>query len=224
MNTKRQTVWLVSMLSLMVVLSAYYLFTEDVQELDLATGSLSGTEIQVDAVQNAGTAQDAAGKGGESGLAGTSAGAAQGAAGGTAAGDAGKASSDDELLKKVQASAQATSGSDFFTSMQMKRAEEISKQVEKWMAISLDSKKSSAEVEAALAEINNIQDMDAKVTSVEETLQKNYKNAIVLNEGGKWKVIVQAPKLERSEGVSIVDLVMKELGATPDKISVQYIQ
>lgn len=29
MNNKRQTVWLVSMLSLMVVLSAYYLFTED---------------------------------------------------------------------------------------------------------------------------------------------------------------------------------------------------
>ncbi|MCM3340259.1 SpoIIIAH-like family protein [Paenibacillus sp. MER TA 81-3] len=29
MNTKRQTIWLVSMLSLMVVLSAYYLFTED---------------------------------------------------------------------------------------------------------------------------------------------------------------------------------------------------
>lgn len=29
MNGKRQTIWLVSMLSLMVVLSAYYLFTED---------------------------------------------------------------------------------------------------------------------------------------------------------------------------------------------------
>lgn len=29
MKTKRQTIWLVSMLSLMVVLSAYYLFTED---------------------------------------------------------------------------------------------------------------------------------------------------------------------------------------------------
>ena len=29
MNNKRQTIWLVSMLSLMVILSAYYLFTED---------------------------------------------------------------------------------------------------------------------------------------------------------------------------------------------------
>ena len=29
MNTKRQTIWLVSMLSLMVILSAYYLFSQD---------------------------------------------------------------------------------------------------------------------------------------------------------------------------------------------------
>lgn len=29
MNSKRQTIWLVSMLSLMVILSAYYLFTQD---------------------------------------------------------------------------------------------------------------------------------------------------------------------------------------------------
>lgn len=32
MNTKRQTIWLVSMLSLMVVLSAYYLFTQDTSD------------------------------------------------------------------------------------------------------------------------------------------------------------------------------------------------
>ncbi|KPV55275.1 hypothetical protein QJ48_34035, partial [Paenibacillus sp. A3] len=35
MNSKRQTIWLVSMLSLMVVLSAYYLFTEDVGNVEV---------------------------------------------------------------------------------------------------------------------------------------------------------------------------------------------
>ncbi|MFH5184855.1 SpoIIIAH-like family protein [Paenibacillus sp. TAB 01] len=39
MNAKRQTIWLVSMLSLMVVLSAYYLFTEDVNNLQLSTAT-----------------------------------------------------------------------------------------------------------------------------------------------------------------------------------------
>ncbi|KUP21400.1 SpoIIIAH-like family protein [Paenibacillus sp. DMB5] len=57
MKGKRQTIWLVSMLSLMVVLSAYYLFTED-------TGAsipkeTAGT-IQVDSANNgAGTADSA---------------------------------------------------------------------------------------------------------------------------------------------------------------------
>lgn len=39
MNAKRQTIWLVSMLSLMVVLSAYYLFTEDVNNLQLSSAT-----------------------------------------------------------------------------------------------------------------------------------------------------------------------------------------
>lgn len=44
MNTKRQTIWLVSMLSLMVVLSAYYLFTQDINDNKSLTdnGNLKG--------------------------------------------------------------------------------------------------------------------------------------------------------------------------------------
>jgi stage III sporulation protein AH len=51
MNTKRQTVWLVSMLSLMVILSAYYLFTGETGSNKPAaegsqpdSGLVSGTE------------------------------------------------------------------------------------------------------------------------------------------------------------------------------------
>ena len=48
MNTKRQTVWLVSMLSLMVILSAYYLFTEDVNKSDdLLTDGTAQQQEQV---------------------------------------------------------------------------------------------------------------------------------------------------------------------------------
>jgi stage III sporulation protein AH len=45
MKTKRQTIWLVSMLSLMVVLSAYYLFTEDVSKLEFTTTGSTVTEL-----------------------------------------------------------------------------------------------------------------------------------------------------------------------------------
>ena len=48
MNSKRQTIWLVSMLSLMVVLSAYYLFTEDASKLDTAQDASETEQINVD--------------------------------------------------------------------------------------------------------------------------------------------------------------------------------
>ncbi len=53
MNAKRQTIWLVSMLSLMVVLSAYYLFTEDVNKLDLASTETinKSQEVKIDMSQ-----------------------------------------------------------------------------------------------------------------------------------------------------------------------------
>lgn len=45
MNNKRQTIWLVSMLSLMVILSAYYLFTEDVTPAKDAAAGQEQTEV-----------------------------------------------------------------------------------------------------------------------------------------------------------------------------------
>jgi stage III sporulation protein AH len=214
MNAKRQTVWLVSMLSLMVVLSAYYLFTEDVNEFDLASQELKGSEIKVDAVQNAGS--DSAAKTGNTDVKAkeTSATVKTGTT------DAAK-KTDQEVLKQVQA--QGSSGSDFIKSAQMKRNDELSKQTEKWMKVSMESKNND-EINKAIEELNKIQDMDAKLTNLEDQLSKQYKNAVVLQEAGKWKVIVQAAKLEKSQGVSIVDLVMKEMSVGADKVTIQYVQ
>ena len=48
MNTKRQTVWLVSMLGLMVVLSAYYLFTDEVDQVPVASEQTSSETGQIE--------------------------------------------------------------------------------------------------------------------------------------------------------------------------------
>lgn len=234
MNTKRQTVWLVSMLSLMVVLSAYYLFTEDVNDLDLTTQQASGTEIKVDTIATEGSA-DAASTSADKAAAGNGAAATTDKAatttppastGDTSAADKAAqgtaAKTDQEVLQQV--TAKATSGSDYFASLFMKRNEELAKETEKWIAIQTDSKKTNDEVTLALNELQKLQDQDEKVMSLEDTLAKDFQNAIVLQESGKWKVVVQSAKLEKSQGVTIVDLVMKELNVTPDKISVQYVQ
>ncbi|MEF3301934.1 SpoIIIAH-like family protein [Paenibacillus sp. GYB003] len=243
MNTKRQTVWLVSMLSLMVVLSAYYLFTEDVNDLDLTNQQAAGTEIKVDTIATSGSANATTDKAAADKAAADKAAADKAASDAKATTDktsanpsaaadktaqsqqtGASAKTDEEVLKQVSASAQATSGNDFFRSLHMKRSEQLSKEIEKWMAVSVDSKKSNEEVEKALAEVQKLQDMDEKVMNVEDQLGKDFQNAIVLQDSGKWKVIVQSAKLERSQGVTIVDLVMKELNVTPDKVTVQYVQ
>ncbi|MBO7743988.1 SpoIIIAH-like family protein [Paenibacillus sp. MWE-103] len=59
MNNKRQTIWLVSMLSLMVILSAYYLFTEDVStpSNDIVTTDGAGQQgAKSDATEASGSA------------------------------------------------------------------------------------------------------------------------------------------------------------------------
>lgn len=216
MNTKRQTVWLVSMLSLMVVLSAYYLFTEDLGSLD-PVQQASGTEIRVDTTVE-GISGPEAGAHGAAAAGGASSGSQPSGQAATATGS----KSDEDVLK--EAAVKATSGNGYFASLTMKRNEEFAKQMEQWLQISVDDKKTSDEVEKALAELHKLQDQDEKVTSIEDSLAATYRNAVVLQESGKWKVVVQAAKLEKSEGVSIVDLVMKELGVTPDKVTIQYLQ
>lgn len=217
MNTKRQTIWLVSMLSLMVVLSAYYLFTDDVNELDLsADPAPAGTEIKVDAVTGGTASESDGGTASESDADAADKGASETAA------DANAQKTDQEVLKQV--SAKAVSGSDYFVAAQMKRTEELAKETERLIAITVDPKKSNEEVVQAQTELTKLQDLDEKVTRLEETLTKDYPNAVVLQDGGKWRVVVQAEKLEKSEGVSIIDQVTKELNVTPDKVMVQYKQ
>ena len=223
MNGKRQTIWLVSMLSLMVVLSAYYLFTEDVGDVDLTTDELQGSEIQVDAIhdQNSGTAADA----GTSDEAGTAKGAAsKDASKSEDSQNAGQQKSDEEVLKQLETQQQVKSGDDYFADLQMKRDQELSKLTEKWLTISTDPNKSTDEVTQSLEELRKLEDEQAKVDDLENMLSKNYRNAVVLKEDSRWKVIVQADKLEKSEGVTIVDMVMEQLNVGPDKVTVQYVR
>ncbi|TBL79879.1 SpoIIIAH-like family protein [Paenibacillus thalictri] len=271
MNPKRQTVWLVSMLSLMVVLSAYYLFTEDVNQLDFAsTGTKQTNEIKVsttehsamdpksidskadpkaDAKQDVKTdakvtapaapsatsaktdtsaKQDTAAKtDAKTGSAPASAStdskaAAAGAAKTSSAQTKDSAqAADAKVLEKMQA--QAVSGGDFFVSQQLKRNEDMGKQTEKLMTIITDAKQSSDTVSKAYEDLRKLEDKEAKITNLEESLMKDFPQVIVNEDLNKWKVTVQSNKLERSQAVSIVDSVMKEMNVGADGVIVQYV-
>lgn len=203
MNSKRQTVWLVSMLSLMVVLSAYYLFTDDVKDFQLNSKELSLNEVKLDATQaaNANTtgakAAEVSGQNKQK-----------------------QQNTDAEVLKKIQA--QGKTAAEFFSALQLKRTEELAKRGEELMKIITNSKNNNEAVIKAQEEYYRIQDMEEKVDNLEAVLMNDFANALVTQEGNRWKVIVQSEKLERSQAVSIVDLVMKEMNIGPEKITIQH--
>ncbi|MFU1794725.1 SpoIIIAH-like family protein [Paenibacillus azoreducens] len=280
MNSKRQTIWLVSMLSLMVVLSAYYLFTDDsgptktpapvaeqVNSKDKtpAKGTTAETKengVGVTEVITDGKVNDNAGavKTDESGkdaakntpkdtaknTAGDSTGkstektdgkdqkdqaAADKAAAGKTASTGKKddkstaqtGKSDDDVLKEV--AAQKSSGASKIEDYLFKRSQDNVKKHNDLMAAMNDMSKDPAETAKASEEITALENKESKIEGIEEVLQQKYSfaNAVVKEENDKYQVLVLSDKPDVKQAVSIVQLVMKELNVTQDKVSVQYM-
>ncbi|WP_079910799.1 SpoIIIAH-like family protein [Paenibacillus sp. 32352] len=260
MNTKRQTIWLVSMLSLMVVLSAYYLFTEDVSKLEMNststaptakeivvnTNDLNGKQTPADPKADVKTDDKTGAAAPEAKQSGSTQTTQDPKASSTktdptsstktdtkAKTDAAPNSqstskaneqvspADAKVLQQVQT--QAKSGTDYFINLGLKRDEEIAKQSEKWVTILSDSKQTQEAAASAAAELQKLQDNETKITNLEESLMKDFPQAVITQESSKWRVTVQSAKLEKSQAVSIVEKVMQEMNVSPDKVVVQYV-
>lgn len=302
MNGKRQTIWLVSMLSLMVVLSAYYLFTEDsgasipkdtagTMQVDslkdtagaalptvgdkgvvvnevVSQGDVVADEGVVDSTTGAATTDDSAtaaktddsaataktddstttaktdestttaAKDDSSKVAANSSDSEK-ATTDTAAKDAAKtdtsakdtaantttktpAKNDKEILDEV--ASQSVSASSMFTNYLYEREQKNLKNQQDLLALINDMDKTPADNAVAQEQLLNLEEKESKITGIEEQLQQKYGEAIVKEEAGdSYKVVVLSDKLDVKQAVSIVDLVMKELSVSQDKISVQYV-
>ncbi|MFE4711084.1 SpoIIIAH-like family protein [Paenibacillus sp. NPDC056722] len=293
MNGKRQTIWLVSMLSLMVVLSAYYLFTEDsgasvpketagsMQVDGTAKGTSAnnvldkGFEVNEVVTQGdvtgdadataqttaqdpatlddsaAATTEDSSKAADNSNNAAASTGTSDKTADKSAAGDKksdgnkvtadSKNGSDKSTDKKTavadektpakkdadvldEVASQSVSASSLFNNYMYEREQNNQKQYRDLMALINDMDKTPAENAVAQEQLHALEDKESKITNIEEQLQQKYGEAIVKEDSNNfYKVIVQSDKLDVKQAVSIVDLVMKELSVTQDKVSVQYV-
>lgn len=228
MNNKRQTIWLVSMLSLMVILSAYYLFTEDVAPSDNASGTEQsetlgaakastnpdGVEItEVDTITGEATGQETGGKNSEAASGeDLSAGAKE---------SAGLSPEDQEVLKEMT----NLKGMQLLDQLQLERRENVSQKYADLNTIISDTKNHSPdEATSAAEELGRLEDADLRITSLEEKLLQDYENAVVTEENANYKVIVLSDKLEKKQAVTILDMATKELNVTPDRVSVQVVQ
>ncbi|MNV44465.1 Stage III sporulation protein AH [compost metagenome] len=92
------------------------------------------------------------------------------------------------------------------------------------LALINDMEKTPADNAVAQEQLLNLEEKESKITGIEEQLQQKYGEAIVKEEAGdSYKVVVLSDKLDVKQAVSIVDLVMKELSVSQDKVSVQYV-
>ncbi|WP_127575076.1 SpoIIIAH-like family protein [Paenibacillus barengoltzii] len=261
MKSKRQTIWLVSMLSLMVILSAYYLFTEegpqpattaDGQQVATTNNGMNSTEgddvilseVTTDGTENSSTITDdttvadqteqstdesnneitdIAQEDDTATSTDTQTADAGKASGNTAAADNGQkeTTTDEDVLSQLEA--QGVSSTDTLNAYQFARAQENMKKQEELMK-AINENESLEEAAMAQQELSALEEKEAKIYDIEERLKQQYANAVVQEADDKYKVVVISEKMEAKEAVSIMDLVIKELGVSQDKVSVQYVK
>lgn len=204
MNTKRQTVWLVSMLSLMVVLSAYYLFTQDVDTPDVLT---DGSQTE-QAAQNA---TEAATSGN-----GIVVNEVEKPVDGAVLSEA-----DKETLKQIDAQGLAAGG--VFSELLAKREMKYNEVDNRVMAAVNDTLKKPEEASAAIAELDMLEEKHTKLTGIETELLKQYENVVIDEQSDKYNVVVSSDKLEKKQAADIIKLVMSTLDVDADQVSVQYV-
>ncbi|EXX86617.1 hypothetical protein BG53_05780 [Paenibacillus darwinianus] len=230
MNTKRQTIWLVSMLSLMVVLSAYYLFTEDIGSgnslnadtvqgpNESAVGPDAGSASAADPTADQITVDEVADS-----MAEKKANPADGGAADSEASGGNTANTDAEVLEQIASQGTTAIGGDTITRLQMGQLEAFNKRMDELYSIVSDTSNDAKKTTDAVAEIDRLDEKKSKITDLEQQLLASFPKAVVAEENDTYKVVVQSAKLERSQAADIIDKVMKTMGVSADRVSVQFV-
>ncbi|MGN7455896.1 SpoIIIAH-like family protein [Paenibacillus pasadenensis] len=231
MNSKRQTIWLVSMLSLMVVLSAYYLFTEDAGTKGLAdtaqtqagAAEVSQTDgIEVQQVTGDGALDaEAAAEAAEAAESAESAETGKDAAGADkeTAADGGLSPEDQAVLQQYESSGSSSQ----FTELGLRSQERVNAEYDKIMQKISDVKSDSETSAKAVTELEGFEERQSKLTELRGQLEKEFKNVVIDENGDAVKVVVQSQKLERSQAAAIISTVSAALDVNAGDVLVQYL-
>ncbi|URN94261.1 MAG: SpoIIIAH-like family protein [Candidatus Pristimantibacillus lignocellulolyticus] len=203
MNTKRQTIWLISMLSLMVVLSAYYLFTQDIGGKDKVTDA---TNLQNVAEVSTPEGKDA------TAVSGTNE-------------DGSKytiSALDQEVLEQLKAENYFEGG--MFSELLTKREQQYEVENNRINSVIADVSVDEETSIAAVAELEQLEGKMEKVTQLENDLMQTYEVVFVSEElNDKYKVVVTSDVLEKKQAAEIIDQVITVMDVRPEQVSVQFI-
>ncbi|MBK5428138.1 SpoIIIAH-like family protein [Bacillus sp. TH30] len=190
---KKQTVWLLTMLSLVVVLSVYYVTTPDKMNTAApATGEKMGQEKQgVDKAVTKETTKETTNK------------------------ETDKKENGKKETSKKEASVTVQSSDENFTALRMQMEDQRSVEKEKLQNVMKSSKSSAEEKSKAKDNLDAITTMETKQQLLETVIksQGGYKDALVRADGTDIKVTVKSAKHSQKEANKIIQLVRSEGGS-----------
>ncbi|EJQ47702.1 stage III sporulation protein AH [Bacillus mycoides] len=204
---KKQTVWLLTMLSLVVVLSVYYVTTPDKMNTAApATGEKMGQEKQgADKAVTKETTKETTNK--ETTKESTSK--------ETTNKETDKKENDKKETSKKEASVTVQSSDENFTALRMQMEDQRSVEKEKLQNVMKSSKSSAEEKSKAKDNLDAITTMETKQQLLETVIksQGGYKDALVRADGTDIKVTVKSAKHSQKEANKIIQLVRSEGGS-----------
>lgn len=207
MMLRKQTVWLLTMLAVMVVLSGYYLVKGPESQvpalgqdqLQLEDGSLS--QVIVESKETDLPAPDAAaveGKGTES------------------------AGQEQDSAAKETATLTDTP-SEIFTGYKMKREAQTQQQKDEQLSIMGSPDATPQAVAEAKAKYEELSNLESATMAAEEMLKASgYKDAVIFTQNDKVTVIVQKGEGSYEEAVNIISNVKQHLNVPANNITVQF--
>ncbi|MDM5222035.1 SpoIIIAH-like family protein [Peribacillus sp. NJ11] len=183
MLLKKQTVWLLTMLSLVVVLSVYYLTAPEENATDMtATEEMEQAENKTESKTD------------------------------SKADTKGENKSDKETSKNTEGSSVTIASGDEFESLRMQIEDERAKLNEELTAKMGNTDLSAEERDEAYAKIEQLSETKVKENIIENLIvAMDYNAALVRVDGTDVKVSVKADKQTKTEANNIIRLVRKEV-------------
>ncbi|CAM4290830.1 MULTISPECIES: stage III sporulation ratchet engulfment protein SpoIIIAH [Bacillus] len=207
---KKQTVWLLTMLSLVVVLSVYYIMSPESKNAVQMQSEKSASDSGEVATEKAPAKQDTKEKSGAE--------TEKGKEDGT------KGTKDSSADKETSAEASEkgtvvteTADDDLFTTYRLDLEDARSKEREELNAIVSSDDATAKEKSEAYDKMTALSEVEGTEKQLETLIKtQGYEDALVNAEGDKINITVKSDKHSKSKATAIIDLVAKEIKTMKD--------
>ncbi|MED0675600.1 SpoIIIAH-like family protein [Aneurinibacillus thermoaerophilus] len=196
MVLKKQTVWLLSMLAVLVVLSAYYLVQGSSGQVQVATGNMSDTSKAPQSSLATDVKTDMKGVSVET----------------------------KQVAPKPEGMPVTTPSDDYFIGYKMQRDAQQEQEMGRFMEVMTNgdaNPKAIAEAKKKLEELAALKDNQTQVEELVKSLG-SFKDVVVIAKDDMVRVVVQAETLKKDKVVEIINVVKQHMKVPGNNIVVSY--